>query len=353
MAEKKNITIKEYNGTDYDTLYPETNSGQVLLDKTAQTSMGLPQNATMTDALRGVSKNELNVAVGGTMALLLHLGGTINSSKSIHASAFQNDNGFTTDKVVWTNNKKVEMLTNGQEGGSIMFSDPDVPVSGIMHPSNGVREIIGKQQWVNIFDFYPDAFGNITRLKLQTSDSATSSRNTTVKLSIWDKSNNTMIYETSTGSISHSSGADRPVTFIVDFLLDPNKKYSMKIWAGSSDVPSALINIRIKSVTFTITPIVYDNGSVIINTIPNDGYSKVVLLTHANDGDAIQAVIKFDSGGSNNMNLTDTATDLLLNGTSCKMYRYEYNVPNNVSNISCSINMVKGNVVYDYALIPM
>ena len=346
MAEKKNITIKEYNGTDYDTLYPETNSGQVLLDKTAQTSMGLPQNATMTDALRGVSKNELNVAVGGTMALLLHLGGTINSSKSIRASAFQNDNGFTTDKVAWVNNKKVEMLTNGQEGGSITLFNT---ISGIMHPSNGVRQVSKKQQWVNIFDFYPDAFGNITQLKLQTTDSASSSQNTTVKLSIWDKSNNTMVYETSTGSIRHSSGGDRPVTFTVDFLLDPNKKYSMKIWFQNMSVASALVD----TVTFTITPIVYDNGSVIINTIPNNGYSKVVLLTHANDGDAIQPVIKFDSGGSNNMNLTDTATDLLLNGTSCKMYRYEYNVPNNVSNISCSINMVKGNVVYDYALIPM
>ena len=346
MAEKKNITIKEYNGTDYDTLYPETNSGQVLLDKTAQTSMGLPQNATMTDALRGVSKNELNVAVGGTMALLLHLGGTINSSKSIHASAFQNDNGFTTDKVAWVNNKKVEMLTNGQEGGSITLFNT---ISGIMHPSNGVRGIVDKQQWVNIFDFYPDAFGNITQLKLQTTNSASSGQNTTVKLSIWDKSDDTMVYETSTGSIRHSSGEDRPVTFTVDFLLDPNKKYSMKFWFQNMSVPSASID----AVTFTITPIVYDNGSVIINTIPNNGYSKVVLLTHANDGDAIQAVIKFDSGGSNNMNLTDTATDLLLNNTSCKMYRYEYNVPNNVSNISCSINMVKGNVVYDYALIPM
>lgn len=346
MAEKKNITIKEYNGTDYDTLYPETNSGQVLLDKTAQTSMGLPQNATMTDALRGVSKNELNVAVGGTMALLLHLGGTINSSKSIRASAFQNDNGFTTDKVAWVNNKKVEMLTNGQEGGSITLFNT---ISGIMHPSNGVRQVSKKQQWVNIFDFYPDAFGNITQLKLQTTDSASSSQNTTVKLSIWDKSDDTMVYETSTGSIRHSSGEDRPVTFTVDFLLDPNKKYSMKIWFQNMSVASALVD----TVTFTITPIVYDNGSVIINTIPNNGYSKVVLLVHANDGDAIQPVIKFDSGGSNNMNLTDTATDLLLNNTSCKMYRYEYNVPNNVSNISCSINMVKGNVVYDYALIPM
>lgn len=349
MAEKKNFIIENYNGADYDTLYPETNSGQVLLDSDAQVTTGLASGSTLDDALRSVSKNELNVAVGGTMALLLHLGGTINSSKTIRASAFQNDNGFTTDKVVWTNHKKAEILTNGQTGGDITFTAA-TSASGIMHPSNAHELVTKKQQWVNIFDFYPDAFGNITHLELQTLMSASDDNPASVKLSIWDKSNNTMISETSIQNIRLDVyDKDSPVTFTVNVSLDPEKKYSMKLWAESA--PMGEVNVS--KVTFTITPIVYDNGSVIINTIPNDGYSKVVLLTHANDGDAIQAVIKFDSGGSNNMNLTDTATDLLLNGTSCKMYRYEYNVPNNVSNISCSINMVTGNVVYDYALIPM
>lgn len=51
MAEKKNFIIENYNGTDYDTLYPETNSGQVLLDSTAQTSTGLASGKTLDDAL--------------------------------------------------------------------------------------------------------------------------------------------------------------------------------------------------------------------------------------------------------------------------------------------------------------
>ena len=55
MAEKKNITIKEYNGTDYDTLYPETNSGQVLLDKTAQTTLNLSSGKTLNDAVSNLS----------------------------------------------------------------------------------------------------------------------------------------------------------------------------------------------------------------------------------------------------------------------------------------------------------
>ena len=51
MAEKKNFTIENYNGTDYDTLYPETNSGQVLLDTTAQAATNLPSGATLDNAL--------------------------------------------------------------------------------------------------------------------------------------------------------------------------------------------------------------------------------------------------------------------------------------------------------------
>ena len=51
MAEKKNFTIENYNGTDYDTLYPETNSGQVLLDTTAQAATNLPSGKTLDDAL--------------------------------------------------------------------------------------------------------------------------------------------------------------------------------------------------------------------------------------------------------------------------------------------------------------
>ena len=56
MAEKKNFTIENYNGTDYDTLYPETISGQVLLDSMAQTSTGLESGKTLDDALQIVGK---------------------------------------------------------------------------------------------------------------------------------------------------------------------------------------------------------------------------------------------------------------------------------------------------------
>ena len=67
MAEKKNFIIENYNGTDYDTLYPETNSGQVLLDRDAQVTTGLTSGSTLDDALHFVVKGGGAFQVGDTL----------------------------------------------------------------------------------------------------------------------------------------------------------------------------------------------------------------------------------------------------------------------------------------------
>lgn len=67
MAEKKNFIIENYNGTDYDTLYPETNSGQVLLDTTAQATTNLPSGKTLNDALQHITKDGGGFQVGDTL----------------------------------------------------------------------------------------------------------------------------------------------------------------------------------------------------------------------------------------------------------------------------------------------
>ena len=89
MAEKKNFTIENYNGTDYDTLYPETISGQVLLDIDAQSSTSLSTGATLDDALRHIFKNDGIFQIGDTLTTartnlgnrwLLCNGATVNSA---------------------------------------------------------------------------------------------------------------------------------------------------------------------------------------------------------------------------------------------------------------------------------
>ena len=89
MAEKKNFTIENYNGTDYDTLYPETNSGQVLLDTTAQAATTLPSGSTLNDALNKLNKFDNRYEIGDVLTTsrtdlsdkwLLCNGATLNSS---------------------------------------------------------------------------------------------------------------------------------------------------------------------------------------------------------------------------------------------------------------------------------
>ena len=67
MAEKKNFTIENYNGTDYDTLYPETNSGQVLLDSDAQVELKLASGSTLDDAIHAITKEGGTFQVGDTL----------------------------------------------------------------------------------------------------------------------------------------------------------------------------------------------------------------------------------------------------------------------------------------------
>lgn len=67
MAEKKNFTIENYNGTDYDTLYPETNSGQVLLDTQAQCILNLPSGDTLNNAFNHIAYGGGSYAIGDVL----------------------------------------------------------------------------------------------------------------------------------------------------------------------------------------------------------------------------------------------------------------------------------------------
>ena len=67
MAEKKNFIIENYNGTDYDTLYPETISGQVLLDAQAQHILNLPSGDTLNNAFNHIAYGGGSYVIGDVL----------------------------------------------------------------------------------------------------------------------------------------------------------------------------------------------------------------------------------------------------------------------------------------------
>ena len=72
MAEKKNFTIENYNGTDYDTLYPETISGQVLLDSQAQRIFNLPSGDTLNNAFNHIAYGGGSYAIGDVLVTAIN-----------------------------------------------------------------------------------------------------------------------------------------------------------------------------------------------------------------------------------------------------------------------------------------
>ena len=66
MAEKKNFTIENYNGTDYDTLYPETHTGQVKLDLASKAELGLISDG-LDDALAKLNNFDDRYQIGDTI----------------------------------------------------------------------------------------------------------------------------------------------------------------------------------------------------------------------------------------------------------------------------------------------
>ena len=108
MAEKKNFTIENYNGTDYDTLYPETNSGQVLLDTTAQAATNLPSGATLNDALNKLNKFDNRYEIGDVLTTsrtnlsnkwLLCNGAAVNSSDYPELATMFDSSGFQFNQI--------------------------------------------------------------------------------------------------------------------------------------------------------------------------------------------------------------------------------------------------------------
>ncbi|MEI3078936.1 MAG: hypothetical protein V8T00_06490 [Oscillospiraceae bacterium] len=58
--------------------------------------------------------------------------------------------------------------------------------------------------------------------------------------------------------MTRSGGTDDPITFNTPFLLDPNRRYDMMLWIESM----AASAFTLKSIVFSVTPVIYQEGSV-------------------------------------------------------------------------------------------
>ena len=200
---------------------------------------------------------------------------------------------------------------------------------------------------MKLFSFYPDAYGTLSTLKLQ-SVATTGSTTTAVKLAIWDSATHESLLETELATMTRSGGTDDPITFNTPFLLDPNRRYDMMLWIESM----AASTFTLKSIVFRVTPVIYQEGSVSLNarTIPA-GCTHAEILLHAST-DTAQAALRFDSGEFTALTPTQTVSDKLSGGTRCTLLRYRVDIPGNAQTAQLKLTLPSQSCkIYDTALV--
>lgn len=112
MATNKNITMKQYNGTDYDTLYPKTIASQVegLEDiSTTKVYTGTITTNWTEDADTGVKTQTVGIAgiADTNTAIVDHAG--MSGTSTDYASFVEAENQYLT----YITNGYAETITNG------------------------------------------------------------------------------------------------------------------------------------------------------------------------------------------------------------------------------------------------
>ena len=177
------------------------------------------------------------LSLGGAMAALAHQGGHAVYAERVQVDAFQDAEQIAANSGVYQRgNKQLELLTTGLEGGDVYYNANISKPNDYCHTSNLNRTHTTTQEWVKLFDFYPDAFGQLTHLKFQTASTAV------IKLRILDSESGAVIMETDAVSGSKSNYPE----FSVDCCLSPNHRYAMYLWVESRTTTS----VELKTLTF-------------------------------------------------------------------------------------------------------
>lgn len=293
---------------------------------------------------------EAMVDLGGLMAAQAHQGCHASYAQNIMADAFQDASNLDSYEQVYYLGKSLSLLSTGLASGSVSGGTNVTSGGGSYGASDVHRQTQTKKAWCKLFDFYPDAYGKLTNLKLQTSDTCTSSKSASVKLSIWDGATGEMLLETELGTISMKSSEDGPVNFTTDLLLDPNHSYTMKVWIDS--MPNS--SLWLSSLAFTVTPVIYTSGSATMQpfTLPA-GCARAVLLVHGTSA-APQPALSFDGDEFTSFEDGTSAPDVLPGGSGCTLWRFEMALPSGAQNAALRFLLPSsGCAVYDFALIAL
>ena len=282
--------------------------------------------------------------LGGVMAAVAHQGGHAAYAERVQVDAFQDPDQIAENSGVYYRGKKLELLSEGLQSDEVWGNPGTTSTNAYYNVTNLGKAFKPKQQWNKVFDFYPNAFGKLTKLKLILS--MTVSQTTTIRLAIQDTEAAQDVLTTELVTI-HSE--EKNFEFPVNLVLDPNRRYAMCAW-----LEEGATTIGMNCIEFTVTPLVYTNGSVTMKPmeIPA-GTARLELLLHDN-GTAAAPSLKLGTGAFAALTQLSAKADKIPGGTGATLRRYSVEVPAGAQTAQLKLTLNGAACkVYDYALIAM
>lgn len=282
--------------------------------------------------------------LGGVMAAVAHQGGHAMYAERVQVDAFQDADQIAENGGVYYRGKKLELLPEGLQSDEVWGSPGTTSTNAYYNVTNLTKALKPKQQWNKLFNFYPNAFGKLTKLKLVLN--TTVSQTTTIKLAIQDTEAAQDVLTTEFVTIPADQ---KNFEFPVDLLLDPNRRYAMCSWLEEGST-----TISMSCIEFTITPLVFTNGSVTMKpmAIPA-GTARLELLLH-DSGAAASASLRFGAGEFVALTQHSAKADKISGGTGATLRLYSVDVPAGAQTAQLKLTLNGAACkVHDYALVAM
>ena len=317
MAQEYNVTWQEYNGTDYDTLYPKTKAVNVAINPTTSLSdvvvYGEPLRYNLSQQSLYFHKNGLLINRQTNNVDMYLSSENKDYADSYHLIDF---NGIPTlsDKVADNISGNTNKITTVLDGDSN-----------------------------DIFTFSPNGSGTLSNMSITATMS--SSRIHGFRIRIY--SGNNLLWQSDVNGTSVSGGWTSGSEFTVQPNIEvvKNKSYSVRLFMERSGIGGISINAGTFALTFTGE--VYQSGYFTTKQFTmTDGNKLQAWLYYTGTAPAVSYNV--GSGSYTSIAPVSVTASVFMDGTACNVAKYEINgelIKNNVIrfkfDISSSTTIIK------------
>ena len=302
MAKEYNVTWQEYNGTDYDTLYPKTKAANVAINPTT----------SLSDVVVYGEPLRYNLS---QQSLYFHKNGLLINRQTNNVDMYlSSENKDYADSYHLIDFNGIPTLS-------------DKIADNISGNTNQVRTILsGDTQ--DIFTFSPNGSGTLSNMSI----TATMNTSRIYGFRIRIYSGNNLLWQSDVNGTLTSGGWTSGSEFSIQPNIEvaKNTSYSVRLFMESSGTGGIYIDAGTFALTFTGE--VYQSGYFTTKQFTmTDGNKLQTWLYYT--GTAPSTSYNVGSGSYTSITPASVTTSVFMDGTACNVAKYEINgelIKNNV-----------------------